>query len=122
MDSHKSAKQDIDISWDDYMDIKVDEHSILVEPKQESYEPGNYYTDINLEQHQIQLETKQELDAPGDDYSDLDIKLEQLPMQEQYKQELNATEDGNIAIKLKYPTQVELKLLTSVKPYQGRFQ
>ena len=53
MDSHKSAKQKIDISWDDYMDIKVDEHSILVEPKQESYEPGNYSTDINLEEHQM---------------------------------------------------------------------
>ena len=53
MDSHKSAKQDIDISWDDYMDIKVEEHPILVEPKQKSYEPGNYYTDINLEEHQM---------------------------------------------------------------------
>ena len=118
MDSHKSTKQEIDISWDDYMDSKVEEHSIQVEPKQESYEPGNYSTDINLEEHQM----KQELDAPGDDNSHLDIKLKQHPMQEQYKQELNATEDGNIAIKLKYPTQVELKLLTSVKPYQGRFQ
>ena len=43
-------------------------------------------------------------------------------MQEQYKHELNATEDGNIAIKLKYPTQVEFELLTSIKLYQGRFQ
>ena len=58
MDSHKSTKQEIDISWDDYMDSKVEEHSIQVEPKQESYEPGNYYTDINLEEHQIQLELR----------------------------------------------------------------
>ena len=48
MDSHKSVKLEMDRSWDDYMDIKVEEYSI-----QEFYEPGNCYTDINLEDHQM---------------------------------------------------------------------
>ncbi|CAL4165955.1 unnamed protein product [Meganyctiphanes norvegica] len=109
--SHLTVKYEMDASEDYSMDVKIEEHPVQVEIKQEIEPHSNllltdnsqmgasedYSMDVKIEEHPVQVESKLEIEP----HSNLSLK---------YNSQIGASEDYSMDVKIEeHPVQVEIK-------------